>query len=107
MLVTDEFAERTQLLAVHFIEIPGLVGYRFAHTSQMYTLTVQPAFQLRRLRLGQWQCGAWRGGELCRKWYRLLKRRTRQRQWVGQNGGLFDAHDFQPARADETVRVGS
>ena len=44
-----------------------------------------------------------RGGEWCRNWYRLWEWRARQRQRVGQHGGLFDAYDPQPVRANETV----
>jgi len=103
MLIADECAERAQLLAVHFIEISGLIGHCSAHASQVHTLAVKPALQHWWLRLGQWQRAAWRGGELGRNWYGLLERRTRQRQWVGQKGGLFDVHDFQPACTDETA----
>jgi hypothetical protein len=52
MLIANEGAERAQLLTVHFIEIPGLIGHRFADTSQVHTLAVKPAFQGR---LGQRQ----------------------------------------------------
>jgi hypothetical protein len=46
MFIANECAERAQLLTVHFIEIPGLIGHRFAHASQVHTLAVKPAVQL-------------------------------------------------------------
>jgi len=103
MFIANECTEWAQVLTVHFIEIPGFIGHRFADTSQVHTLAVKPALQHWRLLLGQWQRAPWRGGELGRNWYGLLERRPRQRWCVGQNSGLFDAYDFQPVCADETV----
>ena len=53
MLIPNECAERAQVLTVHFIDIPSLIGHRFAHAAQVHTLAVQPALQLRRFRLGR------------------------------------------------------
>jgi hypothetical protein len=45
MFIAHERTEWAQVLTVHFIEIPGLIGHRFADTSQAHTLAVKPAFQ--------------------------------------------------------------
>ena len=45
MFIANECTEWAQVLTVHFIEIPGLIGHRFADTSQVHTLAVKPAFQ--------------------------------------------------------------
>jgi hypothetical protein len=43
-LIADEYAEWTQVLTMHFIDMSGLIGHRFAYTSQVHTLAVKPAF---------------------------------------------------------------
>ena len=36
MFIANECTEWAQVLTVHFIEIPGLIGHRFADTSQVH-----------------------------------------------------------------------
>src|SRR5262245_53273608 len=92
MLIADECAERAQVLTVHFIDMTGFIGHHFAHASQVHPLAIKPALPRCRLRLGRRQHVVGRGGKWCRNWYRLWERRVRQRRWVRQHGGLFDAY---------------
>jgi len=101
--IAHQFTKRTHVSPVHFIEVSRLIGHRFTYASQVHTLAIQQALQLRRLRLGWRQRTAWCGSEVSRNWCPRSDGRVWRRHGLRQHSGLFDAHDLHPARADETM----
>ena len=106
MLIADEYAERTQSLAVHFIEIPGLIGHRFAHASQVHTLAVKPPSNSGG---SGWVGGSvWRGAAASCAETGTGSRNGERGNVMGRtHGGLFDAMIFNLRVPTRPWRVGT